>query len=153
MFSKNTKKTLFITAVIFIAGTTMAFAHGKWDNKGGMGYGPGDSPRGGGYASDLSDEQKAAVDAARDQFRAETEPLRTQLRDKRTALRDAINAETPNVEQIMALQKEISALEGEFDLIAVQHRLAMRELLPDDYAGRGFGKHGGRGFDRYGCRP
>ena len=151
MFSKKTKKTLIITAVIFIAGATIAFAHGRWDDRGGMGYGPGEHMRGGGYAGDLTDEQRAAVDAARDKFREETEPLRTQLRDKRTALRDAMDAETPDKEQIMALQKELSALESEFDQIAVQHRLEMRELLPDDYAGRGFGKRGGRGFDRGGC--
>jgi Spy/CpxP family protein refolding chaperone len=134
-----------------MAGTTMAFAHGRWDNRGATGYGPEDCPGlRGGYASDLTDEQKAAITAARDKFRDDTASLRTQIRDKRDDLRDAINAETPDKEQIMEIQKELSDLESEFDQLAVQHRLEMRGLLPDDFEGRGFGKRGGRGFDRGG---
>ena len=120
MFSKRINTVLMITAVFFIAGTTAAFAHGRWDNRGSMGYGPGDCPGwGSGKASDLTDEQKAAVDAARDKFRNDTEALRTQIRDKRIALRDAMDADTPDNEQVMGLQKELSALESEFDQIAV----------------------------------
>ena len=102
--------------------------------------------RDGGWANNLTEEQKTAIDNARDQFRKETEPLRVQIQEKRAALRDALNAETPDKAQVVELQKELSALEGEFDQMAVQHRLEMRKLLPDDSAGRGFGRRGDRGF-------
>lgn len=145
------KKTIIITAVLFIAGASASFAHGRWDDRGGMGYGPGDQMRSGGYASNLTEEQKDALNAARDSFREETEPLRTQIREKRIALSDAMNAESPDKDQVLALQKELSTLESEFDQIAVQHRLEMRKLLPDDFEGRGFGRRGGRGFGPSAC--
>jgi len=149
---KKTKTILIITTVVFLAGTTMALAHGRWDNRGARGYGPEYGPgMRGGYANNLTDEQKAAIDAARDKFRDDTESLRTQIRDQRIALRDAINAETPDRDNVMKLQKELSALEGEFDQMAVQHRLEMHKLLPDDFAGRGFGKRGGPGFGPGSC--
>ena len=152
MFSKRINTVLIIMAVFFIAGTSAAFAHGRWDGRGSMGYGPADCPGwGSGYKSDLTDEQKAAINTARDKFRNDTESLRTQIRDKRIALHDAMDADTPDSEQVMALQKELSALESEFDQIAVQHRLEMRKLLPDDFDGRGDGKRGGRGYSRGGC--
>ena len=86
MKTTRTTKSIVAAAVVLIAGATFAFAHGGWDNDdygyGGHMMGPG---YGGNYMmgpgwgrgyhhgyGNLSDEDRAKIDAARDKFYDET---------------------------------------------------------------------------------
>ena len=167
MQPKTMKKSIIITAVLIVTGAAVAFAGSGWGYRGqmmaygpgdgyrmgrGQGYGPGNCPYYSGSGANLTDEQIAKIDAARDKFFADTETLRKQIRDKRIALGDAMRAKTPDEAEVLKLQKDLSNLEGEFDQIAVQHRLEMDKLLPDNVGPRGYGPGNGRGFGRGGDR-
>ena len=163
MQPKTMRKSIIVTAVLIVTGAAVAFAGGGWGYHGrmmdygprdgyhmgrGQGYGPGNCPNYDGYGANLSDEQIAKLDAAREKFFADTEPLRKQIRDKRIALGDAMRVETPDEAQVLQLQKDLSKLEGDFDQIALQHRLEMDKLLPEDAGPRGYGPGNGRRFGR-----
>jgi Spy/CpxP family protein refolding chaperone len=169
-----TKKSLMISAVLLFAGAAVVFAHGGY-GRGGyggmmgygpgygghmmgygpgygmgpgmMGYGPGYGygPDGRGYGANLTEEQQAKLDAAREKFFTETETLRDQIQDKRFALGDELRKENPDTGKVTALQKELSQLEGEFDQKAIQHQLEVRKILPER-ARRGYGRGYGGGY-------
>lgn len=150
MKNSKTLKTVLIATVIFVTGTTVAFAQGGWDRGGGWhghhmmgpGYGPG--------YSNLTKEEAAKIDAERDRFYDETRTLRRDIDDKEYELRKAINSDDPDTGKISAIQKDLSKLQADFDQKRVQHRLAMRKILPDKAIGMGMGRgygdgRGGRG--------
>jgi zinc resistance-associated protein len=165
MKSTLAKKTLIISAIVLLSGAALAFAHGGGYGRGygghmmghGMGYGPGHPMdregygphmRGYGCGANLSDEDAAKLNAARDKFFAETRTLRQQIDEKRLALRSELSKEEPDSAKAAKVQKELSQLESDFDQKALQHRIEMRQLLPEGARGRGYGY--GRGGDGYG---
>jgi Spy/CpxP family protein refolding chaperone len=174
MKTKRTTKALIITSAILLIGGTIAFAHDGWGyggygghhmrgyrghmmgpGYGGpmMGYGPGWGKRGAGYGN-LSDEEAAKLDAAREKFYNETKELRREINNKQVDLRDEMVKDEADTGKVLKLQRELSKLQADFDQKAVQHRLEMRKLFPEGFQGRGFGPgHGsgpGRGFGRGG---
>jgi zinc resistance-associated protein len=155
-----------LTVVALVA--TLAFAasaSADWGSGWGhMGYGPhhrgmmgyrGDyGPPGGHYGpsrgdypgDNLSREQIDKMEAQRESFLKETEPLRQGLYEKEMALRSELAKETPDVEKARQLQREISDLRGEFEQARLAHQVEMRKIAPDagrGYAGRGRGPRGG----------
>lgn len=162
MFTQKIKKSLLISTFLVVGIASLAFARGGyWDcpyghdgprmGQGMMGGGHG--KMGGGYhdwgygrGTNLTDEQKAKLDAAREKFFTETESLRIQMRDKHFALQDEMNKKTPDSAKVAQLQKELSQIEAEFDQKRVQHQLEMRQLLPEGFRGPGYGPGSGRGF-------
>lgn len=174
MRTKRTTKVLIITSAILLIGGTIAFAHGGWGyggyggrhmrgygghmmgpGYGGpmMGYGPGWGKRGAGYGN-LSEEEAAKLDAAREKFYNDTKALRREIDNKQIDLRDEMVKDDADTEKVLKLQRALSKLQADYDLKAVQHRLEMRKLLPEGFQGRGFGPgHGfgpGRGSGRGG---
>lgn len=162
---KMNRKSIFGLAALLILGiATVAFAHGGWGYGGhmmGPGYGhmmgPGygghmmgwdsdDGPyrRGYGAWGNLSEEDAAKLDASREKFYKDTRGLRDQIEDKEVALNDEMRKDNPDQGKIFKLQKEISALQSDFDQKAVAHQLEVRKLLPDNYRGSGYGY--GRGY-------
>jgi zinc resistance-associated protein len=156
MKTTRTTQSIVIAAVVLIAGATFAFAHGGWDgDEGGDGrqmrgnmMGPGCQGRmmgqgqGQGYHhgyANLSDEDQAKIDAAREKFFDETRTLRRDIDDQTYALRKEMNSDNPDSGKAAQLQKQLSKLEAEFDQKAVQHRLEMRKLLPEKFRDRGWG--------------
>jgi len=113
-----------------------------------MGYGPAYGPGWQGYAPNLTDAQRAKLDAARDKFFQETEGLRDKIQNKRAALYDELRKAEPDAGKVTKLQKELSELRGEFDLKAVQYRLEVRKMLPETATeGRyGYGPGYGGGY-------
>ncbi len=107
----------------------------------GYGYGQGRGMRFG----NLSDEDQAKLDAAREKFLASTAKLREQIEDTQFALAQQWRKDNPDAAKITALQKDLSKLEGEFDVKMVQHRLEMRKLLPDNVQ-QGYGRGYARGY-------
>ena len=162
MKSKLTPKTLIISAVLLLAGAAVVFAHGGY-GRGGygghmmgygpgygmgpgmMGNGPGHRGEGRGYGADLTEEQQAKLDDAREKFFTETEDLRDRIQEKRFALGGEMRKETPDSGKVVDLQKEISKLEGQFDQKAIQHQLEVRKMLPEK-ARSGYGRGYGRGY-------
>lgn len=169
MKSALARKSVIITVVVLLVGSTAAFAHGgwggygghmrgpygrhmmDWDNDGpmmGPGYGPGHGPgmRGNGRWAALSEEDAAKLAEVREKFFAETEPLRHQISEKRFALRNEMVKENPDANKAAELQKELSTLEAQFDQKALAHRLEVRKLLPEKSFGRGYGRGPGGGY-------
>ena len=161
MKTQRITKSIIVASVILLIGGTIAFAQGGWGGRGydgdtkGPGYGcpgRGDCPGWGNRAgvSDLTDEEAAQIDAAREKFFAETKDLRTQMRNLRTDLRDEMTKEAPDEATVLELQKELSGIKADFDQKRVQHRLEMRKIAPEKFQERGFGRGYGRGYGRGG---
>ena len=156
MRSNRIKKTLVVSTVLLLVGASLAFARGgSWGDRGGrmmgpgdgMGYGHGYGQRGPGYAANLTEEQRVALDAARDKFFAETEALRGDIQEKRSALRDELAKPNPDEAVATQLQRELSQLQTTFDEQAIRHKVEMRRMLPEDMGPRAFG----RGFHKGGA--
>ena len=166
MRSKLTPKTLIISAVLLLAGAAIVFAQGGYgrggygghmmgyDSEHGpgygmgpgmMGHGQGYGPHGRGYGANLTDEERAKLDAAREKFFEQTEALRDQIEDKRFALQAEMRKDNPDTGKVTTLRKELSQLEGEFDQKAIVHQLEVRKMLPEK-ARRGFGRGYGGGY-------
>ncbi len=95
-------------------------------------YGPGYGRqwRGDRYG-DLTEEQADKLRKAREEFYSQTRPLVNQIQDKQFALNEELASPKPDRQKVTQLQKEISRLRSEYDQKALEHRLEVREILPD----------------------
>ncbi len=159
MRSTQMRKALAFSLILSLMVASVAFARGgNWGDRGGprmdaaegmgpgFGYGPGR-----GFHADLTDEQRAGLTAARENFFAETQELREQMREKRWALRDELAKPTPDAATAAQLQSELSQLQSQFDQSALNHKLEVRQILPDDVAMGNFGRGHKRGGMRGVC--
>jgi Spy/CpxP family protein refolding chaperone len=164
MNANITRKALIITAIVFFTGAALAFAHGghgRGRHMMGHGYGSGMmgyGTKGGmmgydhhmrGFYGNLSEEDAAKLDEAREKFFEETRSLKEQIDEKRFTLHQELNKKDPDTEKLTELQKALSKLESEFDEKALQHRLEIRKLFPDKPMGRGYKGGMGRGYGGY----
>lgn len=171
---KNRIRTMFIVAaVLTLVAGGLAMAHDGWGGpRGGygghmmgygghmmgpvcgghmMGYGPMMGPGyGSGYGGygDLSQEEYEKLEAARDKFFDETRELRRQLDEKRYDIQKELAKENPDRDKITALQSDVSKLRSEFDEKALDHRLEVRDIVPESArGGRGYARgYGGGGY-------
>jgi hypothetical protein len=164
------KKSLLVAAILMVAGVAVAFAHGGYKGyhgyegrmmgpgsghhmMDGYGYGPGPHMRGYGYGpgdgdryQGLSQEDAQELEQARDKFLNETKVLRKQIDEKANAFRQEFKKENPDKDKLTQLQKELNELEGQFDQKRLEHRLELRKMMPEGFAGRGgYGRGYGRG--------
>ena len=140
-------KIIVVVAIIGVVGYA-ATSFAGWGGGGncwgqGSGY---DQPKSAapGVQGNLSDEDIDRLNEQREAFFEETRELRENLYQKKMDLRSAMAEPDPDVENALALQREISELEGQMDQKRLAHRLKMQKENPDYFAGRGFGK--GRGY-------
>lgn len=162
MNTQRTTKTIIITSIILLVGGTIAFAHGGWGYGGDgphmrgygghMGPGNGGHMRGngpgwgkGGGFGNLSEEDAAKLEEAREKFYTETKDIRRQMGNLREDLKDEMVKDDPDSAKVLKMQKDLSKVEADFDQKRVQHRLEMRKLIPEKFQGRGFGRGFGRG--------
>jgi len=159
MRSTQMRKALVFSLILSLVVASAAFARGgNWGDRGGprmdaaedMGPGSGYGP-GRGYNANLTDEQRAALTAARESFFAETRELREQMREKRWALSDELAKPAPDAATAAQLQSELSQLQSQFDQSAINHKLEVRQILPDDVAMGSFGRGNKRGGMRGTC--
>jgi zinc resistance-associated protein len=171
---KTNKKTVIgLAAVLTLAIAALAYAHGGYGGGymmgpgygghmmepgyGGhmMGYGPGTGygPRTG-YGphmrghddwGNLSNEEAAELDQARDKFFNSTQNLRRQIDEKQYAIQEELRKDNPDTGKVVDLQKALSGLQAEFDQKALAYRMEVRKLLPQEsargpYSG-GYGGH------------
>jgi Spy/CpxP family protein refolding chaperone len=172
MKTMRTTQSIIFAAVILIAGATVAFAYGGWGgddyccgrHMGGSMMGPGCQGRmmgpGQGRAmmepghgrgfhrgyANLTDEQRAKIDAAREKFFDETRSLRRDIDDQAYALRKEMTSDNPDSGKAAQLQKQLSKLQAEFDQKRVQHQLEMRKLWPEKFRDRCWGCGYGHGY-------
>jgi Spy/CpxP family protein refolding chaperone len=146
-------KTAVVAIAVMVAGVLVvgwAFAHGPWGARGygHHGYGPGYP-----YAS-LSPEQREKLQAQERKCYEDTAELRRELYRKRLELQGLWVDPKANPEKIRAKQREVSELQRRIQEKALEHRLAIRELLPEEGIGygswcpgygRGYGPHHRRG--------
>lgn len=164
MKTKRTTKTTLVVAVILLASGAIAFAHGEYGSKRGMGgydgyhmghgYGGpmmGNGP-GRGYRhgfSGLTEKEAADLEAAREQFHNDTRDLRGKIDEKAIALRNEMAKDDPDSAKVADLQKALSELRADFDQKAVAHQLKVRKIVPKSSVDRGYGRGGGRGYGGY----
>lgn len=150
---KLNQKSIFGLAAVLIFGiASVALARGGWGNGGhmmGPGHGRGQCPGYGGQMmgwdgdhgpyhhrqgaawSNLSDADKAKLNASREQFHKDTRELRDRIDEKTATLRTEMDKTNPDQGKVFELQKEISSLRGEFGQKALTHRLEVRKMFPD----------------------
>jgi len=170
MKTTRTTQSIIVAAIILFAGAAVAFAHGGWggddygygQRMGGYMMGPGCQGRmmGPGYGymmgpgmgrghhrgyADLSNEDQAKIDAAREKFFDETRSLRQAIDDQAYALRKEMTSDNPDSAKAAQLQKQLSKLQTEFDQKRVQHQLEMRKLWPEKFRDRCWGCGYGHG--------
>lgn len=169
------RKTILTVLVVTILITaSLAFAQG-WGRGAGVGYGSGPRMNSGLYGPcltsgltsagwradfDLTPEQIQKVQTLREAHWKKITPLQSDLTNKRFELRSLWSQPNPDQENILAIQKEINALQAKIRDEATKHYLEMRQILTPDQqaklsatfegfgAGPGFGKKGGFGPGR-----
>jgi Spy/CpxP family protein refolding chaperone len=152
---RKTKNTLtaigIVVAIVLVGG--WAFAHGPL---GGRGYGHHGYGYGDPY-SNLSPEQREKLQAQEERFYQDTAQLRRELYQKRLELRGLWVDPKADPEKIKAKQREVFELQSRIQDKALEHKLATRELLPEEGIGQGpwghrygmdYGPHHGRGHMR-----
>jgi len=153
-------KIMVIIAIVGIVGYA-ATSFAGWGRGGGGncwgqggGYGQrGFGSAGPGYQGDLNDQDIDKLNKERQAFFESTRQLRENLYQKELELRSEMAKQEPDVNRAVALQKEVSEIEGQLAQKRVEHRLKMQKENPDFFAGRGWGK-GPRGMGRgYGKGP
>jgi hypothetical protein len=170
---KTNKKTIIgLAAVLTLAIAAFAYAHGggygggymmgpggygghmMGPGYGGhmMGYGPGYvghmgyGPHMRGYDNwgNLSNEDAAKLDQARDKFFNSTQDLRRQIDEKQYAIQEELSKDIPDTGKVVNLQKALSGLQAEFDQKALAYRMEVNKLLPQESArGPNGGGYGG----------
>ena len=133
-----------IVAVVLVGG--WAFAHRPWGARGygHQGYGSGDP-----YSS-LSPEQRQKLEAQEQKFTQDTAELRRELYRKRLELEGLWADPKVDPEKIKVKQGEVFEIERRIQEKALEHQLAIRELLPEEGTGygMGYGHRRGRGHMR-----
>ena len=133
---RNTLTAIGIVLAIVLVGG-WAFAHGP----GGKG-GHGETGCCGGSYSNLSPEQKEKLQAQQQKFSEDTAELRRELSQKRLELRSLWIDPKADPEKIKAKHREVFELQRRLQEKALEHKLAIRELLPEEGIGQGPWGHG-----------
>ena len=137
------KRKQTLTAIGIIVATVLvgswALAHGPWGARGygHRGYGYGDP-----YAN-LSPEQREKLQVQEQKFSKDTAELRGELRRKRLELEGLWADPKADPEKSKAKQREVFELERRLQDKALEHRIAIRELVPEEEVGQG---HWGPGY-------
>jgi zinc resistance-associated protein len=150
MKMNNFAKITVAAAIVGIVGFA-ATSFAGWGRGGGgycWGQGAGWGQRGSaapGYQGNLNDQDIDKLNKERQTFFEDTRELREKVYQKELELRSEMAKQDPDVNKAVALQKEVSELEGQLDQKRVEQRIKMQKENPDFYAGRGYGRGFGYG--------
>jgi Spy/CpxP family protein refolding chaperone len=132
----------WIMAIVALGVLALAFNAYAGRGQGPRGQGYGDCPRGAwGY---LSEEQLEKAQTERQTFQSATAELRSLIYEKQTELAAVLAKQEVDVEKARSLQKDLSALESQFDEKQLEHALKMKEISPE--LASGFMARGGGGY-------
>ena len=159
------KKTIIIGSSVALALALVATVALAWSPGSGRGFGPGPGFGAGPAIPNLTAEQSTQIQALRDAFLTEIEPLQKDFLAKRTELRSLWSDPNADPAAIAAKQKEIFNLQSQLQEKGSNLALEIRKLLtPEQLAqfpavgsgpsfgprGMGFGPMMGRGpFGRW----
>lgn len=90
--------------------------------------------------SDLTTEQREALEKLHEEFYDETLDLRNDLRTKRTELINIMSQKEPDEKKAKAVQKEISDIQAKLDQKRIELRIKVLKINPDAGYGRGLGR-------------
>ncbi len=105
-------------------------------------------------AVNLTPEQIEQVATERKAFYSQTLELRQRIMEKQTELAGIMMKEEPDMENAFAVQKELSELQGQFDIERLEHMASMKKIDPTFGGMFGMGR-GGRGCgmaQKMGCQ-
>lgn len=153
---KHVLKLTALSAVIFLsvfATQAMAWKGMGKGGCGGGGYkgmqqgGPGTAQGYGCQAAfaNMTEEQKTQVADERKAFFSQTAELRQQILEKQTELAGIIVKKEVDMESATAVQKELSELQGQFDIKRLEHMVKMKKINPDCGGGMYKMGRGGKG--------
>jgi Spy/CpxP family protein refolding chaperone len=156
-------KKLTLTLVAVAIGLLLSvpvFAFGPGHGMG-QGAGPGYHHDAAWSKLNLSDEQKAKIEALQLAHRKEIRPVREKMFDKSLELRRMWLQTNTDKNKILALQKEVRTLRDQLEDKATAHKLEIRKVLTPEQQeklvnsgwgkGMGFGPRGGmRGQGEHG---
>ncbi|MEW6667942.1 MAG: Spy/CpxP family protein refolding chaperone [Thermodesulfobacteriota bacterium] len=149
------KRLMTVGAVILVvtALAMPALARGPGWGRGQGGYGPGygNCPGYGAWDQNLTDEQRAQIDALHKKFFDSTATLRSQVWAKQGELQAIMSSPNPDVEKAKALQKDLSNLRAQMAQERLSLQLEERKINPDARFG-GWGRGHGRGGPGPGMR-
>jgi hypothetical protein len=134
---KNTLTVIGIVLAIVLVGGWV-FAHGPGGKRG---YGHREYGYGDPY-SNLTSEQREKLQAQEEKFYQDTAQLRKELYQKRLELQGLWIDPKADPEKIKAKQREVFELQSRIQEKALEHKLATRELLPEEGIGQGPWGHG-----------
>lgn len=157
-----------VAVVIFLlsASNALAFRYGGGRGMGGYGWcGMGPNVFGPSGIPDLTQEQSGKLADLQKKHIEETAQLRTKLGVQGIEMDQLLDQPQPNMEAILAKQKEISSLQSQLQEKCLRRQIEMRSLLTDEqrselanrfyrddefYPGwtRGAGPRQGQGFGR-----
>ena len=145
-------KIIVVAAIVGIVGFA-ATSFAGWGRGGGggdncWGQGGGYGQRGSaapGYQGNLSDQDIDKLNSERQAFFEDTRELRENRYQKELELRSEMAKQDPDVNKAVALQKEVSELQGQLNQKRVEHRIKMQKENPNFIAGRGMGRGYGKG--------
>jgi len=149
MKKRLVSKIMIISLVTLIGFGGSALAYRGWGSGDCPAGGPGGKHQGGGYgySANLTEEEVKKLNSEREAFFKQTQDLRNDIHAKELALRAEMAQKNPDVEKASGIQKELSALQAQFDQKRLEHQIRMKEINPN--AGAGFcdgkGKRGGHG--------
>lgn len=152
MKTKTLGKVIVAAAIVGIVGFAATSFAGWGRGWGGGGYcqgqGSGWGRWGGGapgYQGNLNDQDIDKLNKDRQAFLEDTRELREKLYQKELELNSEIAKQDPDVKKAVALQKEVSELQGQLDQKRVEQRIKMQSENPDVFARRGYGSGYGYG--------
>lgn len=123
------KSGILIVAMVLVASNAWAFRGGCGMGPGlGMGPGFGMNPH---VAStlDLTEDQKAEIQAKQEAFQEEINPLKEKLFKKRMEMREQWAKADPSLAKITEKQQEIQSLQSQIQEKAARYRLECRQVL------------------------
>ncbi len=108
--------------------------------RGGWGQGPGSGwATGGGYASNLNQEQQSRVEDIHRRHYEETAQVRAELWAKKAELRALLASESPDAAKVRAVQKEINDLRSTLSDKRTDLNLELSKVAPGAGSSRGHG--------------
>ena len=159
MMERKRTVTLFLFFLLILSQSALAQGPPEkkdWEYRGGRGMmmGPMHRPmQDWARQLNLTDEQMARLQELRESYLGDTLAWRNELVIKRFDLRDLLHNPQADVNQVLAKQREVSALESKIQERAVLNQLEMRKVLTPDQIkllppGFGFGGFRGQGMMR-----
>lgn len=90
---------------------------------------------------DVTQEQADTFKKSQQAFYQDTRELRKAIKWKRVAIDNELQKQNPDSSVIIGLQTELSQIEAQYDMKAIEHQLELRKQLPQSAFNEGYGMY------------